>query len=106
MEFNEILSTEYSEKFDEIRKNMMVVSYYKYGAIKDNYKTFKTIDAIKSLEIRLEKYKETGNTEFLADIANFAMIEYMYPQHPDAHYNSTDNGACEIEGFGINEIKD
>jgi hypothetical protein len=34
------------------------------------------------------------------------MIEYMYPQHPDAHYNSTDDGACEIEGFGINEIKD
>jgi hypothetical protein len=84
---------------------MMVVSYYKYGAIKDNYKIYKTIDAIGSLEKRLERYKETGNTEFLADIANFAMIEYMYPQHPDAHYNATDDGACEIEGFGINEIK-
>jgi hypothetical protein len=55
MEFNEILSSEYSEKFDELRKNMMIVSYYKYGAIKDNYKIYKTIDAIKSLEIRLEK---------------------------------------------------
>lgn len=105
MDLNEILSTEYSEKFDEIRKNMMVVSYYKYGAVKDNYKIYKTIDAIKSLKKRLDKYKETGNTEFLADIANFAMIEYMYPQHPDAHYNGTDDGACEIEGFGINEIK-
>lgn len=105
MELNEILSSEYSERFDEIRKNMMIVSYYKYGAIKDNYKIYKTIDAIKSLEIRLEKYKETGNTEFLADIANFAMIEFMYPQHPTADYKATDSGACEIEGFGINEIK-
>lgn len=56
------------------------------------------------MEKRLEKYKETGNTEFLADIANFAMIEFMYPQHLDADYIATDGGACEIEGFGINEI--
>lgn len=49
MEINEILSSEYSERFDEIRKNMMVVSYYKYGAIKDNYKIYKTIDAVGSL---------------------------------------------------------
>ena len=27
---NDILKTEYSEKFDEIRKNMMVVSHFKY----------------------------------------------------------------------------
>ena len=105
MEIKKILLTEYSERFDEIRKNMMVVSYYKYGAMKNNYKQLKTINAIGSLEKRLQKYKETGNTEFLADIANFAMIEYMYPQHPDAHYKATDDGACEIDGFGINELK-
>lgn len=102
----QILKTEYSERFDEIRKSMMCVSYYKYGAMKDNYKKHKTIDAIGSLKKRLRKYEETGNTEFLADIANFAMIEFMYPQHKEAHYRPTDDGACEIDGFGINEIKD
>lgn len=30
----DILRTEYSEKFDNIRKNMMIVSYYKYGPLK------------------------------------------------------------------------
>ena len=40
MNIKEILKTEYSDKFDEIRKNMMVVSYYKYGALKDNYNNF------------------------------------------------------------------
>ncbi len=100
-----ILGTEYSNKFDDIRKNMMVVSYYKYGPLFENYKKEMTIDAIGSLKKRLDKYEETGNTEFLADIANFAMIEFMCPQHAKAHYKPTDDGACEIDGFGINEIK-
>lgn len=105
MDIKQILSTEYSERFDEIRKNMMVMSFYKYGLLEENYKQEKCLDAIGSLEKRLEKYKETGNTEFLADIANFAMIEFMYPQHKKAHYKPTDSGACEVAGFGINEIK-
>lgn len=100
-----ILKTEYSEKFDEIRKNMMVVSYYKYGSLRENYERFKCMDAIGNIEKRLQKYRETGNTEFLADVANFAMIEFMYPNIPGAKYTPTDSGACELAGFGINEIR-
>ena len=40
-----------------------------------------------------------------ADIANFAMIEFMYPSIPGAKYIPTDNGACDIAGFSINEIR-
>lgn len=106
MTTEEIIKQEYSERFDTIRKNMMIMSYYKYGALSENYKTEKTINAIGSLEKRLQRYKETGNTEFLADIANFAMIEFMYPQHEKAYYKPTDSGACAIDGFGMNEIRD
>jgi hypothetical protein len=105
LSIKEIIETEYSEKFDDIRKNMMVMSFYKYGPLKENYKQEKCLDAIGCLEKRLQKYKETGNTEFLADIANYAMIEFMFPQHPNATYKATDSGACEIVGFGVNEIK-
>lgn len=48
----------------------------------------------------------TGNTEFLADAANFLMIEFMYPSIEGAKYTPTDNGACEIAGFSINEIRE
>lgn len=102
---NGILKTEYSEKFDEIRKAMMVTSYFKYGSMQENYEKFKCMDAIGNIEKRLAKYLETGNTEFLADVANFAMIEFMYPSIPGAKYTPTDNGACEIAGFSINEIR-
>ncbi len=102
----EILHTEYSEEFDDIRKKMMAMSYYKYGPLKKNYGPGKTMDAIGNLEKRLERYNATGNTEFLADIANFAMLEFMHPRHPKAHYKPTDSGACEVVGFGVREIED
>lgn len=104
-EYEKILSTEYSPKFDEIRKHMMVTSFYKYGPLKFNSENVLD-DNIKSLEKRLTKYKETGNTEFLADVANFAMIEFMYPQHEKAHYRATDSKESPgLHGMKINEIK-
>lgn len=103
---NKVLQTEYSEKFDTIRKNMMVTSYYKYGSLRENYDRFKCMDALGNIEKRIQKYKETGNTEFLADVANFAMIEFMYPSIEGAKYSPTESGSCDIAGFSINEIRD
>jgi nitrate reductase assembly molybdenum cofactor insertion protein NarJ len=82
-----ILSSEYSGKFDELRKNRMIVSYHKYGPVKENYGQ-KLVNAIDNLKKRLALYEETGNTEYLCDVANFAMIEFMYPQHEKAHFNN------------------
>ena len=104
-DFEQILKTEYSNRFDEIRKNMMIMSFYKYGPLKENYSKFKCMDAVGNIEKRLEKYKETGNTEFLADVANFAMIEFMYPSIDGAKYIPTDSGTCDVIGFGINEVR-
>lgn len=102
-EVDEILKSEYSEDFDKLRKNRMATSYFKYGKIKDNYGE-KLINAIENLEIRVEKYKKTGNTEYLLDVANFAMIEFMYPQHIHAYFDATDN-VDNLEGMTIMELK-
>jgi hypothetical protein len=87
MDNEKILKTEYSTNFDELRKNRMVVSYHKYGPLSENYGN-KLVKAVNNLEKRLELYKQTGNTEYLLDVANFAMIEFMYPQHPKAHFDN------------------
>lgn len=100
---DDILKTEYSNEFDDLRKNRMATSYFKYGAIKDNYGQ-RLVNAIDNLEIRLERYRETGNTEYLVDVANFAMIEFMYPQHGKAHFKATD-GKDRLEGMTIKELK-
>jgi len=67
----------------------MCLSREKYGAVKDGYP--EKVDAIGSLKVRLQKYEETGNTEYLMDVGNFAMIEFMLPRHPKAHYKATDS---------------
>ena len=88
---------------------MMIASYFKYGPMRDNYEKHKCMDAIGNIEKRLEKYKETGNTEFLADLANFAMIEFMYPQKEGARYQPTDGtnlGKRTTVGISVNEMKD
>ena len=89
MDIKEILGTEFSEDFVQKMKNRMVVSFCKYGSIAEGYP--KNVNAIESLKVRLEKYEETGNTEFLCDVANFAMIEFMLPRHEKAHFKPTDS---------------
>jgi len=102
----EILKTEYSTAFDELRKNRMYVSHFKYGFIKPNAQNH-CVDYIETLEKRLKAYKETGNTEFMADIANFAMIEFMYPQHPKAHFKATDSHESPgLIGMSTKEMED
>lgn len=98
-------SKEYSEMFDDKRKNRVKTSFHKYGSAAENFgKGF--VDAIGSLEKCLEKYKETGNTEYLCDLANYAMFEFMYPQHPDAHFRATESHeSAGIVGLSVNEAK-
>ena len=88
-DIEKILNTEFSPQFVEGMKDRMVVSFYKYGAIADGFPG--KVNAISSLTDRLRKYAETGNTEFLIDAANFAMIEFMHPAHPQAFFEGTDS---------------
>lgn len=86
-----IIATECSEQFFQGMKNRMMVSYYKYGAISEVYPD--KVDAIASLMERLKKYATDGNTEWLIDAANFAMIEFIHPRHHQAHFKGTDDDA-------------
>lgn len=92
------LKSQYSERFWSGMKARMEMSYFKYGDVKDA----KNTDALASLTQRINKYRETGNTEFLMDAANFAMIEFMFPKHPSAHFEATDSdqspGITSIHG--------
>lgn len=82
-------ASEVSERFVQGMVDRMAVSYAKYGAVADAYPH--RVDAIASLKARIDKYDRTGTTEWLMDVANFAMIEFMRPRHPDAHYRPTDS---------------
>jgi hypothetical protein len=103
---DQILSTEYCEDFDVKRKNRMITSFYKYGPVKIDYGEG-LIESIPTLEKCLQKYKDTGNTEYLVDMANYAMIEYMYPQHKNAHFSATDSKeSAGIVGISVRQLEE
>lgn len=83
-----LLRTENSAKFHDGMIAAMLVSAYKYGKLAVAYP--ERVNAIESLKLRLASYAETGNVEHLISIANYAMIEFMHPAHPEAFYAATD----------------
>ena len=100
----EILKTEFSNDFVEKMKNSMCVSYYKYGSIRKNYqRDCVPIDAILNIKKRIERYEETNNKDYLIDIANFAIIEFMNPNK--GFYKPTD-GTDNLEGLSVKEMED
>lgn len=84
-------TTEFSRQFLQGMLDRMAVSFHKYGAVRIAYPD--KVDAIASLKDRLDRYAATGNTEWLMDVGNFAMIEFMHPKHPNAHFEGTDSDA-------------
>ncbi len=96
--------SEISVPFLQGMVNRMVVSYFKFGKVIDAYP--EKVDAQASLLQRLAKYNETGNTEFLIDVANFAMIEFMRPSRPDASFEPTDSGESPGRTTQAGEVTD
>lgn len=97
---------EYSHKFDNLRLNRVKTSFYKYGSAKRNFGE-KLVNALGSAQKCLNKYKETHNTEYLCDVANYIMFEFMYPSFDDAYFKATSSAeSAGIDGFSIKEIED
>lgn len=101
----QILAKDFSEDFVQKMKNRIVVSHYKYGWMKDTYPEL--ADAVACLKERLELYEQTGNLEHLIDVSNFAMIEYLHPKHPHAHFEAQDSDKSPgLVGTSYKEIMD
>ena len=101
---DDILKTDYSLQFDEKRKALVVQSHYKYGRAGRNFATG-NVDAIGSLEKCLAKFKETGNTEYLLDVANYAMFRYMWPQNGEYFKHTDSDESAGIVGMSVNEME-
>ena len=85
----EILQHDFSESFIDKMKNAIETSYYKYGFAKKTYPEL--AQAYKCIQERLSLYEKTHNKDYLIDIANFAMLEFMFPAFKDAKYQPTDS---------------
>lgn len=102
---NNILKTEYSFRFDELRQNRVEASFHKYGPAKKNFDGYHT-NALETMQKCIDKYKETKNTEYLCDAANYLMFEFMYPSLDGAHFRATDSSeSAGIVGFTVKDLE-
>ena len=85
----QILERDWDNDFVKKMQNRILVSHYKYGWMNQTYPDL--AQAVKEIYPRVKKYLETGNTEWLIDVANFAMIEYLHPSVVGAHFKGTDS---------------
>jgi hypothetical protein len=65
--------------------NRLIVGHWRYGA-PDKRQKYLT-----RMKKELEAYVKTGNVEQLINIANYAMLESIAPEHPQAHFDNTIN---------------
>lgn len=86
---DEILSRDFSSAFIEKMKNAIVTSHFKYGYANKTYPDL--AQAYKCAKERLAEYEKTHNKEYLVDVANFVMLEFLYPAFRDARYVPTDS---------------
>ena len=95
----EILKRDFSDEFVFKMKRAIEMSHYKYGWASKTYPEL--AQAANCIEDRLEAYRKTHNKDYLVDIANFAMLEYLYPMFKDAHYTPGDSDKSVGLGGGI-----
>lgn len=97
---------DYSKRFDWLRLSRVLTSRFKYGPARANFKTG-NVNALASMQKCVDKYKETKNTEYLCDAANYLMFEFMFPQIEGAYFKPTSSGeSAGIVGISQKEMED
>lgn len=89
-DFNKLTLSEWSNKFETLMRNRLIMGAYRYGVLNNMNKP--TYNRVESMINRLRKYEQTGNTEFLVDVANLCMLEFEEGVHPNKHFSSIDDG--------------
>lgn len=82
--------SEWSEEFETLMRNRLIMGAIRYGKLGASNKP--QYDRISSMILRLKNYQETRNTEFLVDVANLCLCEFVEGIHPNKHFNAIDDG--------------
>ncbi len=89
-----IVESEINRNFRKRKDQALSVSFHKYGPLREGFPH--KVNAVACIKQRLKLYEETGNTDYLVDVSNFAEIEFTYPSHPNYHDKPTDGGEGRV----------
>ena len=91
----ELRKSEWSQDFEDLRRNRMVMGAFRYGLMKDQ--DFNKFDFPVEIDRRMEKYREDGNLEHLVDAGNIIMLEFVKAQRNGRQVIPVDDGVHSIE---------
>ena len=77
-----------NQEFLRGMEDRLMMGHFRYGWKADRGQKYNTP---KALADRVQMYLDTGNTEYLMDVANFAMLEFEDPYHPNDHFHAGDD---------------
>ena len=98
---NNNLSREYSQEFDQLRKNRVEMSFYKYGPAFENFGCGR-VDALETAKRCIEAFERDKNTEHLVDAAHYLMFRFMYPYPGEGFRATDDSGSVGTVGTPVN----
>jgi hypothetical protein len=86
---NELRESEWSEEFEQLMRNRLIVGAFRYGLLKDSDRP--SYKRVSSIIDRLQLYLQDGNTEHLVDAAAISLAEYVCGDHPLKHFGPNDD---------------
>lgn len=96
-----MVESEYSREFDQLRRNRVEVSFFKYGPARKNFGEGR-VDALETAELCLDAFRKDHNTEHLVDAANYLMFRYMFPLPGESFRATGDSESVGTVGTPIN----
>lgn len=93
----ELSKTEWSTEFEKRMRNRLIFGAYRYGQMGHGRIPAgkPTYDRCESVRKRLGFFEQTGNAEWLVDIANLALLIYEERVHPKFHFKHIDGDTDE-----------
>lgn len=88
--YEDLKESEWSVEFEQLMRNRLILGAIRYGKL--HAKNKPSYNRIESCFKRLEKYNQTGNKEFLVDVANLCLLEFEECNHPLGHFSAIDDG--------------
>jgi len=88
--YEQLQKTEWSVNFEQLMRNRLMVGSLRYGRIGGSNKP--KYNRVESMLKRLQKFNESGNKEYLVDVANLCLLEFEECTHPNQHFESVDDG--------------
>ena len=90
--YQEIYDESWSDEFERLMHVQIIMGAFRYGRWPERRAKNIKYDYVAFIKRRIDIYQETGNTEYLVDAANGAMLAFEFDQHPTKHFYTVDDG--------------